>query len=221
LKEGKDKGKDQSYVLFSLSQEQLSKTILPLAGLRKKEVRNLARRMRLPTHAKVESQEICFVQDDYVKYLSRRFKGSIKPGPILDERGNVLGEHKGVPFYTIGQREGLGIAYKHPLYVLKIDKDKNALVVGPRESRLSENVLVKNINWIDRPEASDIEAMVKIRSQHKKASASLHLDNGSVTVKFDRPQESPTPGQAAVFYRRDAVLGGGWIDRGHINVARH
>jgi tRNA-specific 2-thiouridylase len=212
LKEGVDKRKDQSYVLFSLTQDQLSKIIFPLSNLTKDKVRMRARRMGFLIHNKHESQEICFVQDDYVNYLKKHFKNKIKPGPILDEKGDILGTHKGVPFYTIGQREGLGIAYKHALYVIRIDKEKNAIIVGPKESRYFKRVMVGNLNWINKPDKDLLRAKVKIRSQHKKADARLQLLNGAVQITFDKPQESPTPGQAAVFYSRKMVIGGGWID---------
>ncbi|MDB4349357.1 tRNA 2-thiouridine(34) synthase MnmA [Omnitrophica bacterium] len=211
LKEGLDKRKDQSYVLFSLSQDQLSRILLPLSGLKKEGVRRLAKKMGLAIHNKFESQEICFVQDDYAEYLNKDFKDNIKPGPVVDEEGNILGQHKGIPFYTIGQREGLGIAHKYALYVIKIDKKKNSIVVGPKESRFFQKVVIQNLNWIITPDKDSVRARVKIRSQHKKADARLELANGAVRAIFDEPQESPTPGQAAVFYSGNTVLGGGWI----------
>lgn len=212
LKESSDRKKDQSYVLFSLTQDRLSKILFPLGKLKKEKVRRLAKRFNLLIHNKRESQEICFVQDDYEDYLLEKFKDVIKPGPIVDADGNKLGMHRGIPFYTIGQREGLGIAYKHALYVIKIDKEKNALVVGPKEKRFFKEMMVGNLNWIDPPDKKDIRAEVKIRSQHKKADARLHIIDGRVKVEFKKLQESPTPGQAAVFYKKDAVIGGGWID---------
>ena len=212
LKEGRDKKKDQSYVLFSLTQDQLSRTLLPLGNLAKTKVRRLAKAFKFPVHAKPDSQEICFVQDDYEKYLTKEFKGMIKPGPIVDEDGTVLGKHKGVPFYTIGQRGGLGIAYKHALYVIKIDAEKNTITVGPKEKRYFKSMMVSKINWIEKPD-KEKRVEVKIRSQHKKAPATLKLINGKVKVDFITPQESPTPGQAAVFYNKDIVQGGGWITK--------
>ncbi len=211
LSEGKDKEKDQSYVLFSLSQEQLSKALFPLGSLTKEKVRRYAARLRLPTHNKKESQEICFVYDSYATYLKERFKEDIKPGPIVDKEGKVLGAHKGIPFYTVGQREGLGIAHKHALYVIKIDKDKNTITVGPAQSRFFTKIIVEDLNWISSLHADTNRAEVKIRSQHKKANATLNIIGDKVEIVFDHAQESPTPGQAAVFYNKDKVLGGGWI----------
>ncbi|MBL7068688.1 MAG: tRNA 2-thiouridine(34) synthase MnmA [Candidatus Omnitrophica bacterium] len=212
LKEGRDKKKDQSYVLFSLTQDQLSRIKFPLGSYNKDKVRKIAKRMIFPVHAKRESQEICFIQDSYAGYLRERFKEKLRPGSIKHEDGSILGRHRGAAFYTIGQREGLGIAYKHALYVKRIDLANNAIIVGPKESTYFKDVVVKDLNWIVTPFKKHIRAMVKIRSQQKKARATLKIANGSTEIEFDRPQEAPTPGQAAVFYDRDLILGGGWID---------
>jgi len=212
LKEAKDKRKDQSYVLFSLTQAQLSRIKFPLANYQKTGTKKIARRMNLAVYNKRESQEICFVRDSYAGYLAQHFKEKIRPGVIRHEDGSVLGRHKGTPFYTIGQRQGLGIAYKHALYVTRIDPEDNTIVVGPKESTYSRHVAVKDINWVVPPVKRRIRAMVKIRSQHKKAKAAIEITDHSAYIEFDRPQEAPTPGQAAVFYDRDIVLGGGWID---------
>lgn len=217
LKEGADKQKDQSYVLFSLSQRQLSKALLPLGGLTKKKVRYIAKRMGLPSYSKPESQEICFVRDSYRDYLKKRFNDRISPGPIVDTEGKVLGEHKGVSFYTIGQREGLGIAHKHALYVNRIDNKKNTITVGPKQKSFFKMMTVCGINWIVEPSGTMMRAKVKIRSQHKMADAILHIASGRADVEFDEAQESPTPGQAAVFYDKGIVLGGGWIEKGYEN----
>jgi len=211
LEEGKDKRKDQSYALFSLTQDQLSKTLLPLGALTKDSVRKFAKRNGLPVHSKIDSQEICFVQSDYAEYLKKEFKDKIKPGPIVDQKGDLLGMHKGTPFYTIGQRGGLGIAHSHALYVTHIDKEKNTLIVGPKEARYRKRILVSGLNWMIIPEAKRFNADVKIRSQHKKASGELRVLNGSLEILFEKAQESPAPGQAAVFYKRGKLLGGGWI----------
>ncbi|MEE8359827.1 MAG: tRNA 2-thiouridine(34) synthase MnmA [Candidatus Omnitrophota bacterium] len=211
LSEGSDKRKDQSYALFSLSQNQLSRTLFPLCGLKKDRVRKMAKKNGLMVHNKSESQDICFIRDGYEKFLKEKFKDRIKEGPIVDSDGNRLGEHRGIPFYTVGQREGLGISYKHALYVIKIDTKKNTIVVGPKESRYFKSMVVNGVNWIAMPKTKSFRAQVKIRSQHKKAGARFTVLKKSVEVTFDKPQESPTPGQAAVFYKRNRVLGGGWI----------
>jgi tRNA-specific 2-thiouridylase len=212
LREGADKRKDQSYFLFGLTQDALSKIIFPLCGLKKDAVRRKAAAMGLAIHNKAESQEICFVQDDYTDYLAKVYRDKIKPGPVIDINGHELGTHKGIPFYTIGQREGLNIAYKHALYVIKIDKEKNTIIVGTKENRFFREVVVKNLNWIVPPAKERLRVKVKIRSQQKKADAALYIKGEAAHLSFDKPQESPTPGQAAVFYEKDIVLGGGWID---------
>ena len=144
--------------------------------------------------------------------MKKKFPGQIKPGPVVDESGTVLGTHRGIPFYTIGQREGLRIPYKYPLYVIKIDKKNNRIVVGPRESKLSRYATVNCVNWILKPKKKTFKAKVKIRYLHKKSPATLDCVNkDKIRIEFDKPQESPTPGQAAVFYDKDIVLGGGWI----------
>lgn len=212
LKEGIDKKKDQSYNLFSLTQAQLAHIKFPLANRTKSWVRNCTKKLGLAIYAKKDSQEVCFIEDDYKKFLKKKFPDIIKPGPILDQTGRQLGIHKGIAFYTIGQREGLGIPYKYPLYVIKIDKEANKVIVGPRKNKFSRFVETDNINWIIEPKRKSIRAKVKIRYQHTKTAATLNCaDRDSVRIEFSRPQESPAPGQAAVFYDRDLVLGGGWI----------
>ena len=182
-------------------------------GNRKKNwARKCLREIGIPIYAKKDSQEICFIQDDYREFLKKRFPDQIKPGAIVDQSNKKLGEHKGTPFYTIGQREGLGIPYKYPLYVIKIDRGKNQIIAGPRKSKFLKTATVNCINWIVKPKKRTIRAKAKIRYQHKKTAVTLDLAGADkVKIKFDRPQESPTPGQAAVFYDKDTVLGGGWI----------
>lgn len=214
LKEGKDKRKDQSYFLFRLSQEQLERAIFPLGSLTKSEVRTLAKKMRLKTFNTVSSQDICFVQDlNYAEYIKEKTGVEIRAGEIVDKDGKVLGRHKGIPFYTIGQRRGLGIAYKEPLYVTGIDIEKNRLIVGLREEVMRKSLVADRMNWIsierlDKP----IRVMARIRYNHKKARALVAKIAGTaVRVDFDEPQAAPTPGQAVVFYDKDVVVGGGWI----------
>jgi tRNA-specific 2-thiouridylase len=215
LRRARDKKKDQSYVLFSLGQHQLSRLLLPLSRSIKSDIRKKAKRLKLDVHKKPDSQEICFVRDHYADHLNEAYSGEIAPGPIVDEAGRRLGEHKGIPFYTIGQRGGLGIAYKHALYVLEIDKKNNTIIVGPGDRRFFRRMIVADVNWIMPCIKEPGRVMVKIRSQHKATAATAVRIQGGVEVRFDRPQESPTPGQAAVFYTRDYVLGGGWIKSYH------
>lgn len=214
LEEGKDKSRDQSYFLFSLSQEKLKHAIFPLGDLTKEKARAIARRMRLRTYNTPSSQDICFIKDlEYAEYIKKKTGVEIKIGEIVDKDGKILGYHRGIPFYTIGQRRGLGIAYKSALYVTAIDVANNRIVVGTKKDVLKNGLIADRLNWIsiERLEGA-IRVIAKIRYNHKKAKAVVTaIDDGSVRVDFDQPQEAPTPGQAVVFYDRDIVVGGGWI----------
>jgi tRNA-uridine 2-sulfurtransferase len=214
LKKGLDGKKDQSYVLFSLTQNQFSRTLLPLGHFEKEKVREKALQLCLRVHAKPESQEICFIHElSYHSFLRERLGSAVEPGAIVDQRGNVLGKHKGIPFYTIGQRRGLGLATGKPLYVTGIDREKNQIVVGAEADVYAEAFLVDSVTWIkDPPSGPFILAQVKIRYNHPGAVASLVIkENNEVLVTFRSPQKAITPGQAAVFYDGEIVLGGGWI----------
>ncbi|MCM8763526.1 MAG: tRNA 2-thiouridine(34) synthase MnmA, partial [Candidatus Omnitrophica bacterium] len=214
LKEAEDKEKDQSYFLFNLSQDKLSRTILPLGRYNKSEVRKLAEELGLSVYNRTESQDICFgFRDNKHFFFSNNFP-KIKPGLILNRKGTVLGKHKGIVFYTVGQREGLGIGWHVPLYVTKIDAKKNVVVVGERNEVLQSCLKAKNLNWvsIDKPK-DKIRVEARIRYRHLKAHATLFpREDNSVRVVFDTPQFAITPGQAVVFYKKDLVLGGGWIE---------
>ena len=216
LLEGVDAGKDQSYFLYALRQEELARTIFPLGGLRKSEVRTLAGRFGLHVARKSESQEICFVPgDDYAAFLRGRIPEMFHPGKIVDTAGKVIGRHDGFLNYTIGQRKGMGIAAAHPLYVVALDAATNMVVAGPNEALFKSRLAVSDVNWvsiagIDGPRAAD----VKIRSRHEGAPATLLPGpKRTVVVEFAKPQRAITPGQAAVFYDGDVVLGGGTIAR--------
>jgi tRNA-specific 2-thiouridylase len=214
LKKGVDRRKDQSYVLFSLTQEQLQHTLFPLGTYRKEEIRSKALQLGLPVHDKPESQEVCFIQDaSYHSFLSERLKETIEPGPILDKDGNILGRHMGIPFYTIGQRRGLRLSKGRPLYVTGIDREKNAIRVGGEEEVFRDTFIVDSIHWIKKEEMiSPLSAQVKIRYNHPGSEAILsQKGEDEMEVVFKSPQKAITPGQAAVFYEGDTVLGGGWI----------
>jgi tRNA-specific 2-thiouridylase len=214
LKKGVDRRKDQSYVLFSLRQDQFRHILFPLGDYQKEEVRREALERGLRVHNKPESQEVCFIQDhSYHSFLSERLKESIEPGPIIDQEGNVLGRHKGIPFYTIGQRRGLRLAKGRPLYVIGIDRKKNALIVGEEKEVYSDTFVVDFLNWLNPQKmASPFSAQVKIRYNHPGSEATLSpKGEEGVEVKFKTPQKAITPGQAAVFYDGETVLGGGWI----------
>ncbi len=214
LQKGRDRQKDQSYFLYALTQEQLRHAMFPVGNLTKEEVRIEAKQRNLPTGSRSESQDICFIpNNDYANFLKDLLPQASGPGPILDEHGNVVGRHRGIINYTIGQRKRLGIAAGEPQYVIAIDSEHNAIIVGGRESALGDELLATNINWIaiDRP-AKAITARAKIRYRHLEAEATITpVDKDSVSVRFKEPQLAITPGQSIVFHDGDKVLGGGTI----------
>ena len=214
-----DESKDQSYFLFGLTQEQLARTDFPLGELSKQEVRELARRLAVPVAEKPESQEICFVPTgNYVRFIEGYLQeqGSKLPeesGDIVTTSGEVLGRHNGLHHFTVGQRRGLGIATGRPVYVVALDRGANRLIVG-EDTDLRRTVCeVRDVNWVpfaapDEP----VEAMVRIRNRHEPAAAQIvSLPGNSARVEFREAQRAITPGQAAVFYSGEMVLGGGWI----------
>lgn len=209
LKKAKDMAKDQSYFLFALSQEQLSNSLFPLGNHTKEEVRKMAWDLELGIDDKSESQD--FFAGDYSSLLGK----VARPGPILNKEGEILGEHRGIPFYTIGQRKGLAISSKEPLYVTAIDQEKNVIVVGPKEEVYGDELVAMELNWIAIQELSrPVDVKAKIRYLHKEAEAMvIPLDEDKVHVKFKEPQMAITPGQAVVFYDDDIVIGGGAIER--------
>lgn len=214
LRKGRDKEKDQSYFLYTLTQEQLSRSLLPIGDLTKRQVRQLAKKWKLPVAEKEESQEICFVLDnDYARFLETRIPRAFRPGPVVDLKGNVLGRHRGIPYFTVGQRKGMGIAAAHPLYVLSIDAEKNMIVVGKNDELLRKSLLASEANWISVERlTSPTEVKAKIRYKHSEAEAQvIPLSDDEVRVEFRRTQRAITPGQSVVFYRGEVVAGGGII----------
>lgn len=216
LKKATDLNKDQSYFLFSLTQEQLSKTLFPLGTYTKPEVRKMAESRGLITAKKPESQDICFIPDgDYKAFLEKHFKDKIpKKGMIQDVEGTPLGEHEGIHSVTIGQRHGLGIAFGKPLYVTHIDPKTNTVIMGEKEKTHKTRFIVSKMNWIlyETP-PSELRASIKIRARSKEAPGTLKIQpDGTVLVTFDQPQNAITPGQATVFYQDEIVIGGGWIE---------
>lgn len=208
--------KDQSYVLFGLPREILPRCRFPIGELADKaEVRRRAADLGLPVHDKPDSQEICFVPDhDYKRLVRQRRPDTEGAGELRDTAGRVLGTHAGVANFTIGQRHGLGIAAGRPLYVTHLDPQRNVVTVGPRDALLSTGLLVGQVNWLvaPPPDSAPRAAAVKIRHAHAPAAAWLSLrPDGTVAVTFTEPQLAVTPGQAAVFYDGELVLGGGWI----------
>jgi tRNA-specific 2-thiouridylase len=216
LKRGRDLRKDQSYFLFSLRQEQLARALFPLGDLTKDESRGVARHCRLKTADKEESMEICFVPDnDYGRFLEQAGLAQKHRGEIVDLQGRVLGHHEGIEFYTIGQRRGLGIASSRPLYVVDLDAANNRVIVGESPALLRDEFTVERCNWIafDEPPGA-FEATVKIRYNHPGTAATVEPQaDGRARVRLREPQRAITPGQAAVFYQDDLVVGGGWITR--------
>ena len=216
LRRGRDQRKDQSYFLFSLRQDQLARAMFPLGEKTKSDTREVARHCRLKTADKEESMEICFVPDnDYGKFLQQAKLAEPHEGEIVDLQGKVLGHHQGVEFYTIGQRKGLGISSSAPLYVVELDAANNRVVVGDDAALDYDEFTADRCNWIafECP-PSTLEATVKIRYNHPGTAATVTpLPGGRAKVKLHAAQRAITPGQAAVFYQDDLVLGGGWITR--------
>lgn len=215
LLKGVDERKDQSYVLFSLTQEKLARLLFPVGALTKPEVRELARQYGLPLAEKAESQEICFIATgDYRDFLRRHAPvETFSPGPIVTMDGTVLGEHEGLPFYTIGQRRGLGIATGEPLYVVGRDVARNSLIVGPAEMLGRTEVCVRDVNWISgEPPSEPIQAEAKVRYKSPTVPATVTALTGNrAAVTLHLPQRAVTPGQGCVFYDGDVCLGGGII----------
>ncbi len=216
LLKGIDGGKDQSYVLYGMTQEQLERSLFPVGGLAKQEVRDIAGQLDLPVADKPESQDICFVaDDDYAGFVAEHAGRVPRPGPILDVRGRVLGEHRGIASYTVGQRRGLGIPGTEPHYVVAIDPERNTVTVGGKEDVYGDELTASALNWItfDRLERK-IAVTAKIRYRHEAAAATVTpLDGDNACVTFREPQPAIAPGQAVVFYNGDAVVGGGSIAR--------
>ena len=215
LKRGIDHSKDQSYALYAMTQDQLAHTLMPLGGMAKDETRRLAADLGLAVASKPDSQEICFVEGrDYPGFLRRTVPEIATPGPILDTSGTVLGEHKGIAFYTVGQRRRLGIAAGEPRYVVAIDAERNAVIIGGNDDLLASELAATEMNLILFEKlAGTIAVTAKIRYNMKDSEALLlPRDDNKALVRFDRPQRAITPGQAVVCYDGENVVGGGTID---------
>ncbi len=207
-----DPNKDQSYFLYTLGQKELQHLLFPVGNLHKAEVRRLAAEADLPSSSRRDSQDICFIPDsDYRSFIARHVP--LKPGDIVDTEGKILGKHNGLAQYTVGQRQGLGLASNQRLYVLRLDAATNRLVVGSKEQLLSNRLVASKLSWVSGAaprQMNDVTAKIRYRSPEAKAE--LYLSNGTAEVQFRQPQPAITPGQAVVFYQGDAVLGGGIID---------
>jgi tRNA-uridine 2-sulfurtransferase len=220
MRRSADRAKDQTYFLFGLTQPQLSRTLFPLGGFEKAQVRELARELGIPTAEKPDSQEICFVPNgDYAAFIDAYFaEQGIAPsetrGELVTADGRVVGEHSGVHHFTVGQRRGLGVAAAEPLYVIATEPATRRVIVGRNDALLRSGMRVKDVNWISiAAPSAPLRAEIKIRNKHLAAPATLRpVDDTSVDVLFDEPQRAVTPGQGAVFYSGELVLGGGWIE---------
>ncbi len=214
-----DARKDQTYFLFGLTQAQLARTLFPLGGMVKSQVRELARELNLPVAEKSDSQEICFVPNgDYAAFIEAYFReqrldAGESRGEIVDTNGRILGEHNGTHHFTVGQRRGVGVAAGEPLYVIATEPATQRVIVGRNQDLLRESLIASEVNWISiEPIQEPRRAQVKIRNKHNPAPATLMPgSDGEVEVRFEEPQRAVTPGQAAVFYDGELVLGGGWI----------
>lgn len=221
LRRSADRAKDQTYFLFGLTQDQLARTLFPLGAMEKSAVRELARRLGIPTAAKPDSQEICFVPNgDYAAFIDAYFREqgvapSETQGELVTTDGRVVGEHSGVHHFTVGQRRGLGVAAGEPLYVISTEPASKRVVIGRSGDLQRATMNVGGVNWISIAAPKEpVRAEVKIRNKHQAAPAAIvpSADPSRVEVRFDDPQRAVTPGQGAVFYSGELVLGGGWID---------
>jgi len=216
LRKAVDLRKDQSYVLYVLTQDELRRTIFPLGELTKQETREIARQLRLPVAEKPESQEICFVSErNYGDFLMKLAPDIAQPGPIVDVSGRVLGEHRGVAFYTIGQRRGLGVVSREPLYVVDVDAESRTLIVGPEEALFDTELVADEANLVSLSEIVD-PVPVKARIRYRMTDADAWVSQPApdqLAIRFAQPQRAITPGQAVVCYDGDAVVAGGTITR--------
>lgn len=218
LRRAVDGSKDQSYALYSLTQEQLARALFPLGEMEKAETRRLAAEFGLVTAEKPESQEICFVpDDDHASFLRSRLPATARPGPIRTRQGEVLGTHPGVAFFTVGQRRGLRLAARRPLYVVEIVPEENAVVVGELAEVYSHGLVAEDVNWVSIEEPEEpirVDVRIRYRASEVPAWARVRPD-GALVVEFDEPQRAVSPGQAVVLYQGDLVVGGGTIARSY------
>ena len=216
LKKSVTQAKDQTYALYNMTQEQLSRTLMPIGNYDKETVRKIAAELGFDIADKPDSQEICFIPDNnYGGFISSRMNKPAVTGKFVDTKGNVLGEHKGIVYYTVGQRKGLGITFGKPMYVVRIDVESNTVVLGQSGEEYSAGLLASDLNWIafdrlDQP----MKVRAKVRYSAKEADAIIiPLDNGTLRADFQVPQRAITPGQSVVFNEGEVVMGGGVIDR--------
>jgi tRNA-specific 2-thiouridylase len=222
LLRGRDPAKDQSYVLYGLTQDQLSRLRLPIGEYTKSEVRTLAREFALPVADKPDSQEICFVpRGTYTDVIARFRPEALHPGPIVDTRGRRLGTHQGIARYTVGQRRGLGLAAGAPVYVVAVDSEQNTIVVGDETDLLCRELVADGMNWITNKPSGPTRVTARVRHASRDVPATVQPEAASdrVVVEFDEPQRAPAAGQAVALYDGERVLGGGLISALHRNAA--
>ncbi len=209
-----DLRKDQTYFLHSIPADDLHRMMFPLADIIKPEVRNIAKKLNFSTAKKPDSQEICFVPKNYRNFLKQELNEDPEPGEFISISGKVLGKHLGLPFYTIGQRRGLGLSDSTPYYVVKIDKENNKIILGKENDLFSKTIFVSGVNWLSiSPPKEPLKVTVKLRYSHKGVAASVFpTSDNKVQLELDTPERAVTPGQAAVFYQDKILLGGGWIN---------
>lgn len=208
--------KDQTYALYNLTQSQLAHTLMPVGDYEKDEIRKIAEKIGLPVATKRDSQDICFVPDhDYAGFIEKETNKIYQPGDFIDEQGNVLGQHRGIIHYTIGQRKGLGVVAEHPYFVKELKMDTNEVVLCKNEDLFSKTCIISGVNYMAEAEIADgTRAIGKVRYSHKGAECSLKpLEDGRILCTFDEPQRAMTPGQAAVFYQGENILCGGTIEK--------
>lgn len=214
LQKAKDPKKDQSYFLYCLTQAQLKHLIFPLGNFTKPQIRQLARDFKLKVAEKQDSQEICFLPDgEYGDFVITYHQEAVKPGHFVDRKGNILGTHRGITYYTIGQRHGIGIAAAYPFYVVQINALKNQVVLGKRQEAYAKEFMIKQTHFLMPLLKKKVEIKVRIRYNHPEARATIYSDKSKYKIIFKQPQFAVTPGQSAVFYNRDKVLGGGIIEK--------
>ncbi len=209
LLRGRDPAKDQSYFLFALTKEELSRALFPVGEYTKAEIRGIAEKLGLTAAKLQESQDLCFAPEGIPALIP-----GAEPGPIYDLEGRLLGTHKGLPHYTVGQRHGLGVSAPRPLYVVALDPERNAVIVGPEEALYAQGLLARDLHWIaGEPPGERFSAEVQVRYRASPVPAEVELRGEEAQVRFARPVRAVTPGQAAVFYQGEEVLGGGIIVR--------
>ncbi len=214
VRKGIDLGKDQSYMMYHLNQDQLSHILFPLGRIQKQDTRRISREKGLPVYNKSESQDVCFLttENSYADFIQEKAPDAFRSGNIVDKSGHILGRHKGIPLYTIGQRRGLGIAAPYPLYVTGIDPESNCVIVGPNEDLFSRMLHAEDLDFTDGTVPSEpFRCEAKIRYGFRTSPCTVSINDSGASVSFDEPQRAVTPGQSVVFYDGDCLLGGGTI----------